>query len=112
MRVSAVFAYLSGIMAVRRLGSSLASFVALTEVIFAVVFAIILLGQRPSIGQLVGGALVLAGIAVIQRRSTATPLPSIRHAEITERCDSAPSPPPKQPIRHLSGGSVTRYAVG
>ena len=48
--VSAVFAYLSGITAVRRLGSSLASFVALTEVIFAVVFALILLGQRPSLG--------------------------------------------------------------
>ncbi len=71
--VSAVFAYLSGITAVRRLGSSLASFVALTEVIFAVVFAIILLGQQPSLGQLVGGALVLAGITVIQRRSTAGP---------------------------------------
>ncbi len=67
--VSAVFAYLSGIMAVRRLGSSLASFVALTEIIFAVVLALILLGQRPSIGQVIGGALVLAGIAIIQRRS-------------------------------------------
>lgn len=67
--VSAVFAYLSGIVAVRRLGSSLASFVALTEIIFAVVLAVILLGQRPSIGQVIGGALVLAGIAIIQRRS-------------------------------------------
>jgi drug/metabolite transporter (DMT)-like permease len=67
--VCAVFAYLSGITAVRRLGSSLASFVSLTEVIFAVVFALILLGQRPSLAQLVGGALVLTGITVIQRRS-------------------------------------------
>ena len=37
--VSAVLAYPSGIVAVRRLGSSLASFVSLTEVIFAVVIA-------------------------------------------------------------------------
>ena len=67
--VSAVFAYLTGIAAVRRLGSSVASFVALTEVIFAVAFAFVLLGQRPSPVQLVGGALVLAGIALVQRRA-------------------------------------------
>lgn len=67
--VSAVFAYLSGIVAVRRLGSSVASFVSLSEVIFAVVFAVILLGQQPSVSQLVGGLLVLAGITVVQRGS-------------------------------------------
>jgi drug/metabolite transporter (DMT)-like permease len=67
--VSAVLAYLSGIVAVRRLGSSVASFVSLAEVIFAVVFAVILLAQQPSASQLVGGALVLAGIAVVQRGS-------------------------------------------
>ena len=66
--VCAVFAYLSGIAAVRRLGSSIASFVALTEVIFAVVFAFVLLGQQPALIQLLGGVLVLAGIAVVQRR--------------------------------------------
>jgi drug/metabolite transporter (DMT)-like permease len=65
--VAAVFAYLSGIIAVRRLGSSVASFVALTEVIFAVIAAMLLVGQRPSPGQIVGGALVLTGIAIIQR---------------------------------------------
>ena len=65
--VAAAFAYPAGIIAVRKLGSSLASFVALTEVVFAVVFAIILVGQRPTLGQLVGGALVLTGITIIQR---------------------------------------------
>ena len=69
--VCAVFAYLTGIAAVRRLGSSVASFLALTEVIFAVVFAFLLLGQQPGLIQLVGGVLVLAGIAVVQRRSAA-----------------------------------------
>ena len=64
--VSAVFAYLTGIAGVRRLGSSVASFVALSEVIFAVAFAVVLLAQRPTAGQLVGGVLVLAGIAVVQ----------------------------------------------
>jgi drug/metabolite transporter (DMT)-like permease len=65
--VSAVLAYPSGIAAVRRLGSSLGSFVALFEVIFAVIFAFLLLGQRPGPMQLVGGVLILAGIALVQR---------------------------------------------
>jgi drug/metabolite transporter (DMT)-like permease len=65
--VSAVLAYPSGIVAVRRLGSSLASFVSLTEVIFAVIFAFLLLGQRPGLTQLLGGGLILAGIALVQR---------------------------------------------
>jgi drug/metabolite transporter (DMT)-like permease len=65
--ISAVLAYPSGIIAVRRLGSSVGSFVALTEVIFAVVFAFLLLGQRPGLIQLVGGGLILAGIALVQR---------------------------------------------
>ncbi|HET9779865.1 MAG TPA: EamA family transporter, partial [Propionibacteriaceae bacterium] len=65
--VSAALAYPCGIVAVRRLGSSLASFVSLTEVIFAVVFAFVLLGQRPGPIQLLGGALILAGIALVQR---------------------------------------------
>ena len=39
----------------------------LTEVIFAVIFAFVLLGQRPGPMQLLGGALILAGIALVQR---------------------------------------------
>jgi drug/metabolite transporter (DMT)-like permease len=65
--ISAVLAYPSGIVAVRRLGSSLASFVSLTEVIFAVALAFVLLGQRPGPIQLIGGVLILAGIALVQR---------------------------------------------
>ena len=67
--VSAALAYLTGIIAVRKLGSSVASFVSLSEVIFAVVFAIFLLGQQPSLTQAIGGLLVLAGIATVQRRA-------------------------------------------
>ena len=65
--MSAVLAYPTGIVAVRRLGSSLASFVSLTEVIFAVAFAFVLLGQQPGPMQLAGGALILAGIALVKR---------------------------------------------
>jgi drug/metabolite transporter (DMT)-like permease len=64
--ISAALAYPTGIIAVRRLGSSLASFVSLTEVIFAVVLAFVLLGQRPVAIQLVGGVLILGGIALVQ----------------------------------------------
>ena len=64
--VTAALAYVTGIMAVRRLGSSVASFVALVEVLFAVAFAALLLGQHPSGIQFVGGALILAGIAAVQ----------------------------------------------
>jgi drug/metabolite transporter (DMT)-like permease len=65
--VSAVFSYLAGILAVRRLGSSVASFLSLSEVIFAVIFAALLLSQQPSVQQLIGGGLILAGITVVQR---------------------------------------------
>ena len=75
--VSAVFAYLTGIVAVRRLGSSVASFVSLTEVIFAVVFAVVLLAQRPTAAQLIGGVLVLAGIALVQVSSSKANKPRV-----------------------------------
>jgi drug/metabolite transporter (DMT)-like permease len=65
--VSAVFCYLAGIVAVRRLGSSVASFLSLSEVIFAVIFAALLLSQQPTLQQLIGGGLILAGITVVQR---------------------------------------------
>jgi len=64
--VSGVFAYLTGILAVRRLGTSVASFVALSEVILAAAFAVVLLAQRPTASQVFGGLLVLAGIALVQ----------------------------------------------
>jgi drug/metabolite transporter (DMT)-like permease len=71
--VSAVFSYLTGIIAVRRLGSSIASFVALSEVIFAVIFAALLLSQQPTLQQLIGGGLILGGIAVVQRAEALKP---------------------------------------
>lgn len=64
--VSAALAYVTGIEAVRRLGTSIASFVALSEVILAVIFAALLLGQIPTPIQALGGVLILAGIAVVQ----------------------------------------------
>jgi drug/metabolite transporter (DMT)-like permease len=64
--VSAAFAYVTGIVSVRRLGSSIASFVALSEVILAVIFAALLLGQIPTAVQALGGVLILVGITAVQ----------------------------------------------
>lgn len=48
-------AYSLGIAATRRPGAKMASFVGLTEVLFAIAFAAILLGQLIGLGQLPGG---------------------------------------------------------
>ena len=64
--VAGSFAYVLGIVAVRRLGSTVASFVSLTEVLFAVLFAWLLLGQLPGAVQLLGGALIVAGVVAVR----------------------------------------------
>ena len=60
--VTAALAYGTGIAASRVLGSRLTSFVALSEVVLAVVWAWVLLGQLPGAIQFLGGALVLVGV--------------------------------------------------
>jgi drug/metabolite transporter (DMT)-like permease len=64
--VTAALAYVTGIAASRRLGSRLASFVALTEVLAALGFAWVLLGQAPRSIQLLGAALVLLGVVIVK----------------------------------------------
>lgn len=64
--VAAVVAYVLGVVGARRLGSTLASFVGLTEVLFAVLFAWIVLGELPGVWQLVGGVVILAGIVAVR----------------------------------------------
>lgn len=64
--VAAALAYVLGFVAARRLGSTVASFVGLTEVVFAVAWAWLLLGELPSGLQLLGGAVLLAGVALVQ----------------------------------------------
>ena len=64
--VSAALAYVTGIAATRRLGARLASFVALIEVLAALVFAWLLLDELPRSVQLVGGLLILVGVIVVK----------------------------------------------
>ncbi len=75
--VTAALAYATGIAASRRLGSRLASFVSLLEVVAAIGFAWLMLGELPRAVQLVGGVLILGGVVVVKlgERVTAQPVP-------------------------------------
>jgi drug/metabolite transporter (DMT)-like permease len=65
--VTAAAGYGFGIAGTRRLGARLASFVGLSEVLAALVFAWLLLGQAPAPVQLVGGVLIVAGVVAVRR---------------------------------------------
>ena len=82
--VAAVIAYVAGIGAARRLGPRVASFVGLAEVLFAILFAWLLLGQRPTLLQAVGGVIVLAGIALV-RAGDLDELPAEVEATLEQR---------------------------
>jgi drug/metabolite transporter (DMT)-like permease len=64
--VAAVVSYVAGIAAARILGARLSSFVGLTEVMFAVLIAWLVLGELPTAVQLLGGALIVAGVALVR----------------------------------------------
>ncbi len=64
--VTAAIGYVTGIAAARRLGSRLASFVALTEVAAGIAWAWLLVDQVPRPIQLVGALLVLTGVVVVK----------------------------------------------
>lgn len=64
--LTAAVSYVTGIGAARVLGSRLASFVALGEVVLAVLWAWLLVGELPGVAQLVGGALILAGVVAVR----------------------------------------------
>lgn len=64
--LATALAYVLGIASTRMLGSRLASFVALAEVVAAMLFGWLMLGQLPGPLQLAGGALVLAGVIVVK----------------------------------------------
>jgi drug/metabolite transporter (DMT)-like permease len=77
--VAAVIAYVAGIAAARRLGAKLASFVGLTEVVCAVLFAWLLLGQVPAAVQFAGGALIVLGVVFVRLDELRAPPPAPPH---------------------------------
>jgi drug/metabolite transporter (DMT)-like permease len=79
LAVVAIFAtaiaYAAGIFGSGRLGARLASFVGLLEVVFASIFAWVVVGEALSPLQMTGGALILAGIAAIPAEPAAAAEP-------------------------------------
>ncbi|SDG61632.1 Threonine/homoserine efflux transporter RhtA [Lentzea fradiae] len=64
--IGTALAYASGITATSVLGSRLASFIGLMEVVCASLYAWLLLGEELTALQLFGGVLILAGIAAVR----------------------------------------------
>lgn len=64
--VGTTLGYGLGVMAVPRVGSRLASFIGLSEVLFALLFAWMLLGESPGLIQFAGGALILTGVVLVR----------------------------------------------
>ncbi|MFL6099211.1 MAG: EamA family transporter [Actinomycetales bacterium] len=100
--LAADVSYITAIGAARRLGARLSSFIGLTEVLFAVLFAWAFIGQLPALIQLFGGALIVAGVALVridEMRIPATPSTSrdtspdpSRHPPVADGFDPLPEP--------------------
>ncbi|MHC2998054.1 EamA family transporter [Microbacterium sp. HJ5] len=78
--IATTLGYALGVMAVPRIGSRVASFVGLSEVLFALGFAWIFLAEVPAPIQFAGGALILAGVILVKvddlRRTAAVAVPA------------------------------------
>ena len=59
-------AYTVGVAGIEKMGERLASFVSLSEVLFAALLAALVLAEVPSPIQLLGGLLILAGVVLIR----------------------------------------------
>ena len=94
--VTAGVAYVAGIAAGRRLGSRLASFVSLLEVVAGVIFAWMLLDQLPEAMQLVGGAFILLGVVVVRLGETPTAIDDSSATRTRPRRRPPPAPPPRR----------------
>ncbi|WP_322409214.1 DMT family transporter [Microbacterium invictum] len=83
--VATTVGYALGVMAVPRTGSRVASFVGLSEVLFALAFAWVFLSEIPAPVQFVGGALILVGVILVRldaaspagRRAAAPTIPVV-----------------------------------
>lgn len=64
--VATTLGYAFGVMAVPRVGSRIASFVGLSEVLFALGFSWLLLGETPTAVQFFGGGLILLGVILVR----------------------------------------------
>ena len=68
--IATAFAYAASITASEMLGSRIASFAGLIEVVAAALYAWLLLGEQLTVLQLLGGALILTGIGLVRSENT------------------------------------------
>lgn len=78
-----VVPYLTGIAGIRALGSRVSSFLGLTEVLFAVLFAWLLIAEVPTTFQLLGGVLICAGVVLVKSGEPA-PMSSVAQEDASE----------------------------
>ena len=103
--VAAGLAYATGIAAARALGAKVSSFVGLTEVMFAVLWAWLLLAELPATIQLAGGLFILAGVVCVKLDEQ----PEQVHAETgpieIEPIPDQGRPPDAEPTRRIRARS-------
>jgi drug/metabolite transporter (DMT)-like permease len=75
-------AYATSIKGSQILGSRLASFAGLLEVVAATVYAWLLLGEQMTVPQLIGGVLILVGIAFVRSDRTVEVVPPAESASL------------------------------
>jgi drug/metabolite transporter (DMT)-like permease len=92
--ITAGVAYCAGIAAIRRLGSRVASFVGLLEVVAGVAFAWLLLDQVPGVVQVVGGGLVLTGVVLVKLGEQS----AVRRLRPRRRTATSAAPPTPAPV--------------
>lgn len=104
--VAAALAYLTGIAAARMLGARLSSFVGLTEVMFGILVAWLVLGELPTPVQFLGGALIVTGVALVR-------LDELGHARAADRgTRRANSQPPSVATTGSPTSTAVRSATG
>ncbi|WP_327307853.1 EamA family transporter [Streptomyces sp. NBC_01298] len=87
--IATVFAYLTGVVSVRKLSPQVAGVVACLEAVVATVLAWVLLGEHLSTWQIIGGGLVLGGAFIAQTSRQGAPAPGV--AEPVAALDRDPS---------------------
>ena len=91
--IATAIAYAASITASEMLGSRLASFAGLLEVVAAALYAWLLLGEALTLLQLLGGALILVGIGLVRSDTSATEL----------EAEAVPEPAALRPADRLEG---------
>lgn len=97
--VATAIAYAASITASEMLGSRLASFAGLLEVVAATFYAWLLLGERLTLPQLIGGVLILAGIGFVRSEKTDAPL---------EAASTIPASAPTAPSARRAPNDLSR----